>query len=552
MGVCMDWIKYFEKKIIDRGEEYYKNGKIANFCADGLTRKATVIGSEEYNVEITFNSNGELVSAKCDCPYAEKGEYCKHMVAVLLYDERGEVPYKPKKSTLKRKLPSDYIEGESYGDYVKRKQAENRGGPNGSKTNNSFDKKIEVPLSQYKKDMTAIISSYKHSGYISYWDAVECCQAVLDKFEEVSDFLISNFKLKEAFEYSYFVMKKFSTTDMDDSDGEIGDVCSACINVWAKLILDENTCDYCFKKIYKYLQSEHDKDWYMLEQVESFFLDNFMDKKYFDTKIGFVEGKIILAQKNHYDYEMENALIAELEMLEKMGGYEQKINAIIRKYWRYEKVEKFYITKCIANKQYDEAEKILIELIDMPKKSGVKKSYCLQTLLDIYKETKNNQLYRDTLYRYVCELNDVTIEEYIELKGLYFSDEWLAVLKKLLPCVKVNNKDLYAEILLNEDRKNELADFIIAQDGLYFLKKYENNLKDDYPEKLLNKYCQELKTMVIVADNRDKYKDIVRLLRKMNTYKGGSKIVRELVECWKLEYRRRPAFMQELNKVILN
>jgi hypothetical protein len=58
--------------------------------------------------------------------------------------------------------------------------------------------------------------------------------------------------------------------------------------------------------------------------------------------------------------------------------------------------------------------------------------------------------------------------------------------------------------------------------------------------------------MVLEADNRDKYKDIARLLRKMNTYEGGSKIVRELVERWKFEYRRRPAFMQELNKVILN
>jgi hypothetical protein len=548
----MDWMKYFDKKIIDRGEEYYKKGKISNFCADGLSRRATVIGTDEYNVEINFNTKGELIAARCNCPYAEKGEYCKHMVAVLFYNECGDVPFKPKNTTLKRKLPFDYKEGESYGDYIKGKQVEHRRSSNGSKINNSFDEKIEVPLSQYKKDMTALISSYKHSGYISYWDAIECGQAVLDEFEEVSNFLISNFKLKEAFDYSYFVMKKFSSTNMDDSDGEIGDVCSACINVWDKLILDESTCDYCFKKIYKYLQAEHDEDWFMLEQVESFFLDNFIDKKYFNIKIGYIDFKILQAKKNRNDYEMELALVAKLEMLEKTEDCEKEINAIIRKYWNYEKIEKYYIKQCITKKQYDEAEKVLTELIDIPKKTGVQKSYCLQTLLDIYKETENSQLYRDTLCRYVCEIREVTMEKYNELKELYTYEEWSGIIKTLLSCIEKNNKDLYAEILLKENMKDILVDFVVSQQGLGYLKEYENDLKDEYSEKLLNKYCQEIKMMVVVADNRDKYKDITRLLRKMNTYEGGDRIVRELVEGWKFEYRRRTAFIQELNKVILN
>jgi hypothetical protein len=542
----MDWIKYFDEKIIERGEAYYKKGKIANFYVDGLTRKATIIGSDEYDVEITFNTNGQLVAAKCNCPYAERGEYCKHMVAVLLYEERGEVAFQPKKNTSKRKSPSpsDHTEGVAYSDCIKKKQAE-------SNFVRAFDEKTEVPIGQYKKVITAIISSYKRHGFIDYGDAGDCYMAVTEEFDKVVDFLIFNYKLKEAFEYSYFVMKKFSTTEMDDSNGEISDICALCIQVWDKLVLDESASDYMFKKVYKYLQTEHDEDWYMCEEVERFFLENFMEKKYFDVKIGYIDGKILRAKKERSDYELETALIAKLKMLEKTDGCEKEIDKIVRTYWKRKEIEKFYIKRCIDKKNYEEAERVLIKLIDRPKENGVQKGYCLQTLMNIYQETQNDKLYRDTLYQYVSELTDAETEKYLELKGLYKPEEWEDILKKLLPNVQENNKDLYAEILLKEDRKEELVDFVASHSGLGYLTKYEKDLKDDYPEKLLNKYCEELKTMVVKADDREKYKDIARLLRKMNTYEGGERIVRRLVEEWRTEYRRRPAFMQELDKVIL-
>ena len=38
-----------------------------------------------------FDRSGELVDMECDCPYAENGEYCKHMAAVLCYESYGAV-----------------------------------------------------------------------------------------------------------------------------------------------------------------------------------------------------------------------------------------------------------------------------------------------------------------------------------------------------------------------------------------------------------------------------------------------------------------------------
>jgi len=45
------------------------------------------------------------------------------------------------------------------------------------------------------------------------------------------------------------------------------------------------------------------------------------------------------------------------------------------------------------------------------------------------------------------------------------------------------------------------------------------------------------------------YREIAGLLKRMKKYKGGNESVQTLIEEFRIEYRNRPAMMQELNKV---
>ncbi|RYX84109.1 hypothetical protein EON83_11390 [bacterium] len=78
-----------ETKIFERGEEYWRHGAVLSVVKRGESLRAKVEGSdyEPYSVVIRWQSDGE-VEATCDCPYAEEmGDWCKHIVAVLLeYD----------------------------------------------------------------------------------------------------------------------------------------------------------------------------------------------------------------------------------------------------------------------------------------------------------------------------------------------------------------------------------------------------------------------------------------------------------------------------------
>ena len=71
-----------------RGEIYYNLGAVGeiNFCQNSLSFDATVRGlNDDYFVDVSFDREGSLEYAFCDCPaFHRYPGYCKHIVALLL------------------------------------------------------------------------------------------------------------------------------------------------------------------------------------------------------------------------------------------------------------------------------------------------------------------------------------------------------------------------------------------------------------------------------------------------------------------------------------
>lgn len=83
------WKRYFKPWILERGREYYLDNCVTKLIQTENEIHARVEGGEEYCVEIQL-SNGMTVDMFCDCPYADGGEKCKHMAAVLFAAETKE------------------------------------------------------------------------------------------------------------------------------------------------------------------------------------------------------------------------------------------------------------------------------------------------------------------------------------------------------------------------------------------------------------------------------------------------------------------------------
>lgn len=86
----MNWKRRFRDLILERGKSYYQYGHVQDLSYEDHVYKAKVVGDASYHVEIKIRDD-ELVYAKCSCPYAASGKYCKHMAAVMYaIDDKGE------------------------------------------------------------------------------------------------------------------------------------------------------------------------------------------------------------------------------------------------------------------------------------------------------------------------------------------------------------------------------------------------------------------------------------------------------------------------------
>lgn len=72
----------------ERGERYFREGRVGNLTRQGGSIKAIVRGTTPYDVKIWVR--GDQLAYSCTCPSAEQGFFCKHCVAVAFACLRGE------------------------------------------------------------------------------------------------------------------------------------------------------------------------------------------------------------------------------------------------------------------------------------------------------------------------------------------------------------------------------------------------------------------------------------------------------------------------------
>lgn len=103
------WKNWFQPHILERGRTCFDEGRVSDLerTEDGCT--VTVEGTEEYEVEILLD--GDFIEDMiCDCPYAEDGNACKHMAAVLFAIDAGKTPLKKTPTKKERVTPTGLVE----------------------------------------------------------------------------------------------------------------------------------------------------------------------------------------------------------------------------------------------------------------------------------------------------------------------------------------------------------------------------------------------------------------------------------------------------------
>lgn len=538
----MEWETYFQKRILDRGYEYYFDDHVEDLHINSNRIKAVVHGTDFYHVEIKLNGN-QIIGMSCDCPYAQDGHNCKHMAAVL-YEWQLSATYpvidnsKLVKEASEEDVRSFLIQVlddnpdivESFKQY----------------TQNEFS------LTTMIDDLEGVVDSYSDGyHYIDYEFSHDFCDNYEDAVDKWLDLLKNKKQYSLAFQFLLKAYDIFDKLDIDDNEGETFDVSFYIIDAWSNIIMcmEKSERIDAFNLLKQFLNNIR----YSYDRIDilQVFFNHLKGEDLLKLQIDFVKEQLDYIESHNdildREYVLDGFAKMYLDLLRKNNVSNQEINVIYKKYWKCDSIRMDCVFTCINNKEYDKALDYIDKCIDLDYENQALMKRDIELKKDIYKKQGNTKAYREELKNLILFFNDTNIDDYIELRSHYNDKEWIterdSLIEQLAPGC------FLCEILETEQLYGQLFDVILRSNNRDLLHQYTHVLNDEYPEKLIQLYREFVEKQAESTGSRKHYYQIVEELRIMKSITGGDKVVDEIIKKWKIQYKNRSAMLDELNRV---
>ena len=538
----MEWETYFQKRILDRGYDYYFDDRVEDLHINSNRIKAVVHGTDFYHVEIKLNGN-QIIGMSCDCPYAQDGHNCKHMAAVL-YEWQLSATYpvidnsklvkeaseEDVRSFLIQVLDANPDIVESFKQY----------------TQNEFS------LTTMIDDLEGVVDSYSDGyHYIDYEFSRDFCDNYEDAVDKWLDLLKNKKQYSLAFKFLLKAYDIFDKLDIDDNEGETFDVSFYIIDAWSNIIMcmEKSERIDAFNLLKQFLNNIR----YSYDRIDilQVFFNHLKGEDLLKLQIDFVKEQLDYIESHNdildREYVIDGFAKMYLELLKKNNASKKEINAIYKKYWECGSIRMDCIYTCINNEEYDEALDYIDKCIDLDYENQALMKRNIELKKDIYKKQGNTEAYREELKNLILFFDDTNIEDYIELRSCYLDKEWIkerdSIIEQLTP------GRFLCEILETEQLYEQLIDVLLRSDDKYLLHQYTGLLSDEYPEQLLQVYRESVEKQAESKGSRKHYYQIVEELRIMKSITGGDKVVDEIIKRWKVQYKNRRAMLDELSQL---
>ena len=576
----MNWQKLFASHILERGYDYYCDGAVENIEIGRDDLRADVVGTEDYEVEISLN-DGKVTDMYCSCPYAAGGNNCKHMAAVL-YEWTADIMDEDEPEDTDNEDMDDDADAESMDlfepavtvcDYKKKSAAVEKLVTSAERdivqaflvSVLAEDKKLllrfrnmvnkcatKEDVEDYFEQIDEIADRYLgRDHFINYYQAYDFMLELEEIIDKDVRRMIDNGSHISAFHVMNHIFVLLGNVDMDDSGGETSMLAEQIYQLWLELLTKVNAQDK--RKMFIWFTTHMDGSVidYLEEYIEQIIMEEFKEPEYEQDKLSFMEEMIEKAEKKDSgwsrDYAVGKWTVTYLKTLEEKNAPEDQLEEICKKYWNNSGVRRYYIDRYFEKKEYDRVLQVLDESIELDKAYRGQVLEYNQKKKEIYRLQGNKSAYIEQLWKLVLEQSAGDLDIYKELKAQYSEKEWLIKREELFKKLPAN---AHIDRLYREEKLyDRLLAYVLKSSGLYAVQSYENVLKKEYPKQILSKYQDEVNKMASCTGNRKHYADLVALLRRMKQIKGGSEIVETIVEEWKIKYRNRPAMMDELSKL---
>lgn len=554
-----NWKKLFRPIILERGLDYYEMGAVTHVTAVENGFHAFVEGTRDYKVRIEIKE-GEVRSLWCSCPYAEDGNYCKHMAAVLYEIEQNEdsdctgeeetlavsgqelkeviqkIPEEEvRKLLLELAEADDHLKNRIFMQYIKEVS--------------------ERQMLRLKKELEHITYRYADRyGFVAWGAVYDYACAVENFLDENVNMLIEKGCLTEAFELTNTVFITVGNQDMDDSNGEMGQLANDCYAYWEAIL--ENCNEAEKEQMFAWFEKNESAGIvidYMEDYIRDFLMNEFHDEDFLKKKLVMLDKQIEKAEKRKaeknswsIDYEYQNNILKRIEIMEELHYPAEEIHNYKKKNWKLAAVRKLQISELLNKNKLTEAVEILQESKQMDKNSPGWVAEYSEKLIELYQKLHMEEKYKDELLFLIFQCGQASLNLAGKLKEICQKEEWEEYREQLLKG-KAGWSIRYS-LMEKEGLYERLLEEIIASGSVYNLDYYETVLKEKFPERVRDLYIAYVKNQAERASDRSNYKILTSYLKKIEKYPDGKKAACDIAGEWQNVYRRRPAMMDELKK----
>lgn len=545
-----NWKELFRPHILERGWNYYAEDAVQQIKPTKNGVQAVVEGTEDYDVEIEI-SDGEVHDMWCSCPYAEDGNYCKHMAAVL-YEIEDSDNYRQSQQELPEVI--SHIPEEEVRRLLFELASEDERLRNRILT--QYTETIsERQMLNLKNEIENIAyQNSDRSGFVDWRNAYGYVRAMEDFLYNNVQALIDKGCIMQAFELTNAVFIRVGNEDIDDSDGGTTELADVCYEFWGRIL--EHCKETEKKQIFTWFE-KHQSDGtvidYMEEYIRDFLMNEFHDQELLKKKLAMLDELIERAGDNgdcgshwslHYGY--ENNILKRLEIMKELGYPEEEIQKYKEKNWKFAAVRKLQIREYLEVGDNAAAIRLLAESKELDKSlSGLVAEYS-KGLISLYQKEGMKEEYKEELIFQVLNCRQENLKFAEKLKEVCKEKEWEEYREKIL--ASNSGWQIRYELLEKEGMYERLFQEIISSGSVSSLDQYEKILKKRFPEDLRNAYAEYVKNQAGRTSDRKSYKELIKYLKKIKKYPDGSRMANEIAKNWRLCYYRRTAMMDELRK----
>jgi len=253
-------------------------------------------------------------------------------------------------------------------------------------------------------------------------------------------------------------------------------------------------------------------------------------------------------------FELSRCVLERIAMMEDLELPPDEIEAFRKQHWQLPEIRELELQKLEAAGDVQGLITLLEESKEIDKEfPGLVCKYA-RKLIDCHKELNEVDKVKDGLFCYVTQHSRGDVGAFSELKQYYDEDKWEQKREEVFSAFANDDRNL-KPLYAKERLKRRLYELLTAKGRnvrgfekhiIMEISKYEEILRPDYNDGLLNYYEMLIQSMAVFSGGRTHYKDIVGCLRKMLKYPGSSERVRNLLENWRFIYSNRPAMQEEL------